>query len=210
MSSRKQFYSEEVANTISHVLGILFCLIAIPIALVKAYNESSLLITLSILVFGIGLLLVYTFSSIYHIAQNEKLKKLLNIGDHISIYFLIAGTYTPIIYMYLPYNDAFNFLSIMWGIVLFGLLFKAFFKKRFEWFSLILYLVMGWMLMFVIKPLNKTMPSEILGWIMAGGISYTLGVYFYIKDNKPYFHTIWHIFVLLGSVLHFIAVYKSI
>lgn len=210
MSSRKQFYKEELANTISHALGILFCLIAIPFALVKANQDSSLLMTLSVLVFGIGLLLVYTFSSIYHITQNQKIKKLLNIGDHISIYFLIAGTYTPIIYAYLPYKDAFNFLSIMWGIVLFGLLFKVIFKKKFEWFSLILYLIMGWMLVFIITPIKESMPNEILYWIIAGGISYTFGVYFYVKDNKRYYHAIWHVFVLLGSILHFVAVYKSV
>lgn len=210
MSSRKQFYKEELANTISHALGILFCLIVIPFALVKANQDSSLLMTLSVLVFGIGLLLVYTFSTIYHITQNQKIKKLLNIGDHISIYFLIAGTYTPIIYAYLPYKDAFNFLSIMWGIVLFGLLFKVIFKKKFEWFSLILYLIMGWMLVFIITPIKESMPNEILYWIIAGGISYTFGVYFYVKDNKRYYHAIWHVFVLLGSVLHFVAIYKSI
>jgi hemolysin III len=164
----------------------------------------------AITAFALGVLLVYTSSTLYHFVQEKKLKNILKIADHISIYFLIAGTYTPLMITYLPPSTAFVFLTIMWSIVFLGTLFKFFFIHRFEWFSVILYLTMGWMIIFVIKPLVQNVPLAVFWWILGGGISYTIGVYFYVKSYKLYFHAIWHVFVLIGTLLHFMAICKSI
>lgn len=210
MSKRKQTANEELANAASHGLGIIFCLSAMPFVLIDTFEKGDLKAFFSMIAFGLGMLLVYSFSTFYHYATNERTKSLLQIGDHISIYFLIAGSYTPMMIKYLSPDMAFIFLSVIWTVVFLGTIFKIFFTKRFKFMSVLLYLVMGWMIVFVIKPLTQTLPLAIFLWILAGGLSYTIGVYFYVKSNKLYYHTIWHIFVLLGTVFHFIAIYKSI
>jgi len=192
------------------MLGILFCLIGMPFLILMALKHHNIVTFLSVFIFGIGMLLVYSFSVMYHLAKNEKVKRLLNIGDHISIYFLIAGTYTPLMMIYLSKENALLFLGVMWFIVLVGSILKIFFTNRFEFLSVLLYLVMGWMVVFVIKPLLLTVPLPVFWWILAGGLSYTIGVYFFVKGNKKYYHTIWHFFVLLGTVFHYISIVISL
>lgn len=210
MFHRSQTRNEELANGISHILGVLFCLIAMPIVIETAYRRGDSVTLLSVITFGVGMLLVYTSSTLYHLAKNEKTKRLLNTVDHISIYYLIAGTYTPLMVRYLNHDTTVIFLGVMWFIVAMGTFFKIFYFKRFEFLSMLLYLVMGWMIVFVIKPLWYTVPSVVLAWIFAGGISYTLGVYFFVKGDKQYYHTIWHFFVLLGTVFHYISIFISL
>lgn len=210
MSNRIQTRKEELSNGISHILGVLFCLIATPFLVLIAIKEHDLITVLSVFIFGLGMLLVYSFSSFYHLVQKENTKRLLNIADHISIYYLIAGTYSPLMIVYLSRETAFIFLGIMWFMVLLGTFFKVFFTHRFKFFSVLLYLVMGWMIVFVVKPLWGIMPLSVFLWILAGGISYTLGVIFYVKSDKKYFHTIWHLFVLIGTVSHYIAILQSL
>jgi hemolysin III len=201
---------EEFYNTITHVLGIAFCLIGMPFLLYSSYQKVDIALFISVFIFGFGMLLVYTFSSLYYAAKTERAKDLLQIGDHISIYFLIAGTYTPLMVRYLKPETAMLFLGVMWTIVVIGVVFKLFFTKRFKLLSVLLYLALGWMIVFVIEPLSVTMPFVVFKWILIGGASYSIGVYFYVKDTKTYFHSIWHLFVLLGTVAHFVAVYISL
>lgn len=210
MLDRIQTRNEELANGISHILGVFFCLFAMPFLIVLAYREHNLVTVLSVLVFGIGMLLVYSFSSLYHLAQKEKTKQLLKIADHISIYYLIAGTYSPLMIIYLNKETALVFLGIMWSIVLLGTFFKIFYVDRFKFLSVLFYLLMGWMIVFVIKPLWGVIPLSIFLWILAGGLSYTVGVYFYVKGHKNYFHTVWHFFVLFGTIFHYVAILKSL
>jgi hemolysin III len=206
---RPQSLKEERLNAFTHGIGILFCLIAMPIILVGVYDENKLSYFYSVLAFGVGMLLAYTFSTLYHAVKKEKAKDVLQIADHISIYFLIAGTYTPLMVRYLESETAFIFLTIMWSIVAVGVVFKIFFTKRFKYLSVILYLLLGWMIVFVLKPLLQNIPSTVLWWIIAGGFSYTTGVYFYMKDHKIYYHAVWHLFVLFGTLAHFISVWIS-
>jgi len=210
MFHRNQTRSEELANGISHILGVLFCLIAMPFVIATAYRQDDSATVLSVITFGIGMLLVYTSSALYHLTKNEKTKRLLNTADHISIYYLIAGTYTPLMVRYLNHETVVVFLGVMWSIVALGTVFKIFYSERFEFVSMLLYLVMGWMIVFVIKPLWHTVPLVVFSWILAGGISYTFGVYFFVKGDKRYYHTIWHFFVLLGTVFHYISIYISL
>lgn len=210
MEVRIQTRNEELANGISHALGVLFCLIGMPFLLMKSSGQHNLITESSVILFGIGMLLVYSFSSLYHLAQKEKTKQLLKIADHISIYYLIAGTYSPLMVIYLNKETALVFLGIMWSIVLLGTFFKIFYVDRFKFLSVLFYLLMGWMIVFVIKPLWGVIPLSIFLWILAGGLSYTVGVYFYVKGHKNYFHTVWHFFVLFGTIFHFIAIFKSL
>lgn len=210
MRGRIQTRDEELANGVSHILGILFCLIGMPFLIVKACERHNLITETSVIVFGIGMLLVYSFSSLYHLVQKEKTKQLLKIADHISIYYLIAGTYSPLMVVYLNKKTALVFLGIMWLIVVLGTFFKIFYVDRFKFVSVVLYLLMGWMIVFVIKPLWGVIPFSVFLWILAGGISYTAGVYFYVKSYKNYFHSIWHFFVLLGTIFHYVAIFKSL
>lgn len=210
MSKREQTRKEEIVNSIIHGSGILFCLVAMPFLLVNSFKENQLSIFISVLAFGVGMLLVYTFSTLFHAAKNPKVKDVLQIGDHISIYFLIAGTYTPLMVRYLQPKIAAVFLGIMWSIVAIGIIFKIFFTKKFRFVSVLLYLTLGWMIVFVIEPLIHTMPFSVFMWILIGGLSYTIGVYFYMKDHKLYYHTIWHVFVLFGTIAHFVSIYLSV
>jgi hemolysin III len=210
MPHRPQTRNEEVANGISHLLGIVFCFVAMPFALFKTYDVQNLVPFISVALFAVGMFLVYTFSTLYHLEGREHIKKHLKKLDHISIYFLIAGTYSPLILRYLDRETSIIFLSIMWMLVAMGVVYKLFFINRFEWLSVVLYLTMGWMLVFVLKPLIQNIPLSVFWWILAGGVSYTVGVYFYVKSYRQYFHFIWHILVLCGTIFHFISVYLSL
>jgi len=210
MAARAQTYKEEMANAFSHFLGIVFCLVSMPYLLFLTYKAHGTPMFFAVFMYGLGMLLVYVFSTTYHYVQNVKLKKHLKKADHISIFFLIAGTYTPHVLFYLEANLAYYFLIILWSIVALGFVYKLWFINSLQWFSVLLYLSMGWMVLFVIKPMLENMPMPIFWWILAGGISYTIGVYFYVKSSKLYYHTIWHVFVLLGTILHFMSVYWSV
>jgi len=210
MNNRVQSPKEELANGISHIFGILFCIIAMPFIVAIAFKHHTLITVSAVVAFGIGMLLVYSFSTLYHFAKKEKVKQNLKIADHISIYYLIAGTYSPLMIIYLEGDTAELFLGIMWGIVFIGTFFKLFFINRFKIISVLLYVLMGWMIVFVVKPLWGVMPFSVFLWILAGGISYTVGVFFYVKSHKKYFHTIWHFFVLLGTIFHYIAILESL
>ncbi|MCC6724446.1 MAG: hemolysin III family protein [Saprospiraceae bacterium] len=201
---------QELANAITHGLGLLFCIIAMPILLNNALKSNSTGLFLAALVFGFGMLMVYASSTLYHAIRHEKIKDWFLILDHISIYFLIAGTYTPLVVKYLPHSDAVVFLSVMWGMVAIGTVFKLFFTGKFGYLSLILYILMGWMIVFIAKPVMQNVPASLLWWIAIGGISYMVGVLFYLKSHVKYCHAIWHCFVLGGTVSHYIFIYQSL
>ncbi|MEO8108921.1 MAG: hemolysin III family protein [Ginsengibacter sp.] len=210
MAYRIQTALEEKLNAISHGIGMLLVLIAMPFLIVKATQTQDVLMIWGVSIFSFGMLFVYLSSTIYHSLTNPRLKRRANIVDHISIFFLIGGTYTPIILHYLPEKTAAIFLTIQWSIIIAGVILKLFYTGRYEWLSVTLYVTLGWMLVFVIRPLSATMPSVIFYWIIAGGVSYTTGVIFYVLENKRHAHNIWHCFVLVGTVLHFVAIYRSI
>lgn len=201
---------EELANAITHGLGLLATLLLYPLIarLALLYPDQSMVFGVS--AFGFGMLITYLSSTLYHAMTIKKYKDFMQMCDHISIYFLIAGTYTPVILRYVPSTIATPFLIILWSMVLGGSLFKLFFTGRFDWLSTGIYLFMGWMVVFLYKPLSQTMPLEVFWWIFAGGLSYTIGVVFYIWHGLKYHHAIWHIFVLGGTFTQFVAVYISL
>ncbi|MDO8965995.1 hemolysin III family protein [Algoriphagus sp.] len=210
MPKRPQTPKEELANAASHGFGLLLGLIAIPFLIQKVLENGEAKAWIGGIAFSIGILMVYTFSTFYHAAKNPSWKSKLQVLDHIAIYFLIAGSYTPMVLAVLKQDKAIIFLSILWASVLVGTFFKLFYTGRFKILSIIIYLTMGWLAVFFFQDIVERISLETLVWIGVGGMAYTIGVYFYIQSNKLYFHAIWHLFVLLGTIAHFVAVFQVI
>lgn len=197
----------ERANSVTHGIGLLFGMIFIPLLVSRAVQSQEEQAIIGSIAFGIGFLAVYTCSTFYHIIQRPDLKRLWRILDHISIYFLIAGSYTPFMLIFLYNATGLVILSVLWTLTLVGTFFKLFFTGHYERLSLVIYLTMGWMIIFIAKPAFTTLPTDCLSWIAAGGASYTIGVLFYRWESLPYHHAIWHLFVLGGSICHYVAVW---
>ena len=197
---------QERANTLTHALGLVLGLIAVPALLVWQYGTVSTVEWMSLLVFGITLLQVYATSTIYHALTDARWKFRMQVLDHISIYFLIAGTHTPLIVHYLPGETGRVYLLIIWSMAFAGLVYKLFFFGRWEWLSVGFYLVMGWMGVLTIPEMAPGMSTPTFYGIVLGGISYTLGVVFYSWRQLPYHHAIWHLFVIGGTIGHFWAI----
>lgn len=210
MSKRIQSQKEELANAITHGVGIAFAIFAIPILMIYAFQLGSAKTVWSVGLFSFGMLMVYISSTLYHAVQHPDTKFKLRVMDHISIFFLIAGSYTPIIHKYVEADTATFFLTTLWIIVGIGTVMKIFFTGRFAIFSLALYIGMGGCMIFIAKPLAEHVPMEVLVMILLGGLCYLLGVIFYAWKNLRYQHAIWHVFVLAGTVIHYFAVYYSV
>lgn len=207
---RKQSLEEEFANSISHGFGILFSIIAISLLVTLSVLNGNTMDVVSCSIFGASILLLYTFSTLYHATPEPKIKAWLRTFDHIGIYLLIAGTYTPFLMMAVKGTIGWIFFGIVWSLAVFGIVFKIFFIHRFKRASLILYLGMGWMGVLLIKPMLENLSTYALTLVAAGGISYTLGTIFYTRPQMRFAHTIWHLFVLLGTILHFMAIMDMI
>lgn len=200
---------QELLNTISHGMGIVFGVVGLILLLIKN-KSSSIYSTVSIWTFGISLIILYTSSTVYHFFVDENLKKKARVLDHMSIFLLIAGTYTPICLIVLEKSSGWTLFTIVWIIAALGIFMKIFLTGKVDKLSLFLYLVMGWLLVFDLKNIANSMTSESLLFLVLGGIFYTLGTIFYAKDKIPYAHFIWHLFVLGGSISHYVMVYYII
>lgn len=203
-------FKEELANSLTHGFGVLFGIVAVPILIALATFEGNVPGLVGAAVFGFSFLMVYGFSTLYHSVGYPPLKRVLRIMDHISIYFLIAGSYTPFILTYMLDTTGITLLSVLWGMTLLGIGFKVWFTGRFDKLSVIIYLVMGWLLVVVAKRFFAVVPGEVGIMLVAGGLSYSLGVIFYRWKRLPYHHAIWHLFVLGGSVCHYVAVLLAV
>ncbi len=201
-----QEYKEELANTFSHGLGLLFGIIAIPLLVGMAASKGDVSAMWGTAVFGFGFLMVYASSTIYHGVTQPQVKRWLNILDHIAIYFMIAGSYTPFILAYHFNSSGITLLCILWGLTLIGVIFKLVFAVRYYLFSTFIYVLMGWLVVFWGKTFFANIPMECIVLLVAGGISYTVGVVFFLWEKLKYNHAIWHIFVLVGSICHYAAV----
>lgn len=194
---------EEIANSVTHGLGVGLAVAALVLLVVFAARRGDAWRVVSLAVYGSTLVILYTSSTLYHAVSNPRAKRVLRVFDHSSIYLLIAGSYTPLALVPLRGPWGWSLFGLAWGLAIFGIVFKAFFTGRFEAVSVALYLVMGWLIVFAIKPVLTTVPPGLLMWLVLGGLAYTLGVVFFVMDNKRYFHAVWHLFVLAGSILHF-------
>ena len=196
---------EEKLNAYSHALGIVLAAIG-GILLFESDLGAMPFMKGGITVYVASLLLLFTASTIYHAVENPKLKKKLRILDHISIYYLIAGTYTPVCLSVLLPSEGWLLFYLVWGIALFGTVLKIFFTGRFEVFSLVLYGVMGWLIVIDLPYLLEYMSSSGLLYLAVGGAFYTIGILFYAVKRIPYNHLIWHFFVLGGAISHWLLV----
>jgi len=190
---------------LTHFSGVVMSLIAIPF-LFYFDNEITVLSTLSIILFSFGLLAVYSTSTLYHLTLNSELKKRFRVLDHISIYYLILGSYAPVCLITLyDYSGIGIFIAVL-ILSIIGTIKKLFFTGKYEFMSLLLYLAMGWLIIFDINSLFRLIDSNAKLLLILGGVSYSFGVIFYAFNNIKYFHSIWHLFVLTGSVLHYFMI----
>jgi len=198
---------EERANMISHGAGLLLFLVSIPFLIKYAMDQDVTGYLVGVLLYGISLIMVYTASTLYHSTYQVKARWRLRIFDHISIYFLIAGSYSPFILTHLKTTAGWTIFIILWTMVVIGSVVKLLFVHRFKLISTLAYLVMGWLLLFIIKPLYQELPRISFYWILCGGLLYTIGAFFYLRESIKYNHLIWHLFVLAGSIAHFVAIW---
>ena len=203
--SLREYRNEETWNVWTHFSGLILSMIGIPF-LFYFDNHNTALSTFSILLFSFGLLFVYSSSSIYHYVQNAKLKKRFQVLDHISIYYLILGSYAPVCLITLYDSSGRNIFLAVLVLASVGTLKKLFFTGKFEFMSLLLYLAMGWFIIFDIHSLFELIDYNAKLLLILGGLSYTFGVLFYAYGKIKYFHSIWHLFVLTGSTLHFFMI----
>ncbi len=198
--------SEEILNSVTHGAGLLVSIAGLVflIVLSSIYGQASHIVSCT--VFGISLVLLYAASTLYHSFQTPTVKKFFQIMDHSCIYVLIAGTYTPFMIIIVRGALGWSLFAVVWFLTILGIIFKAFFVNRFNIISTIAYILMGWLIIFAIKPLLQTLPEGGIVWLVSGGLAYTLGTIFYAWKKLPFNHAIWHLFVLTGSVCHFMAV----
>ena len=207
---KKQSRKEEIVNAITHGMGFLAGLVFVPFIIYLAYKNSGSMMIFGVSMFSFGLLITYFSSFMYHSVKTKKWKDRWRILDHISIFTLIGGTYFPVVLAYIPFEKGSIFLGIMWLIIFIGSILKIFYTGKYEVISIILYVFLGWMIIFLIKPLISATPVDVLWLLLAGGISYIVGIYFYVDKKIKFGHAIWHTFVLGGTTLHFIAIYFTL
>jgi len=200
---------EEQLNALSHAIGALLGIAGLVLLIIFNSNKTDWSL-FSVIVYGISIIVLFCASAMYHIAKTERKKHYYRIIDHISIYILIAGTYTPVLLIALEDSFGWPLFWIVWGIAIFGVILKLFFTGRFEIFSVLLYLAMGWLVVFDFAKLNEVIGSHGILFLFAGGLAYTGGIIFYAIDKIPYNHVIWHLFVLAGAVFHFFMVFGYI
>ncbi len=217
MTKTKKLYTlgEEISNSITHGIGSLLSIAALVIMVVIAALHKNTIGVITSSIFGASLIILYTMSTLYHAIPNEKAKGILKIFDHCTIYLLIAGSYTPFTLVALNKinpQKAWIIFSIVWAIAIIGTLCYTLFKNKFKILNIISYVVMGWAIVLALPEIveffktTNSIPGLYL--LIAGGIAYTLGIIFYVlqKKNLKYFHSIWHVFVLAGSICHFLSV----
>ncbi|RUS45203.1 hemolysin III family protein [Cohnella sp. AR92] len=197
---------EEVANAVTHGLGAALSIAGLTLLIVFASLRGDAWHVTSFTIYGVTMLMLYVASTLVHSFKEGKIKDLFETFDHSCIYLFIAGTYTPIMLTILRSPLGWTLFGIVWGIAIAGIVFKAFFTKRFLYLSTLFYVLMGWMVVFVWGPLQEAMSPTGLHLLVAGGLLYTLGTIFYVWRAFPYHHAVWHLFVLAGSIAHFFAI----
>ena len=209
MEKRKDIYSEaeEKFNIYSHAIGVIFGVIAIYLMLSMSIKTGDWYHITGSLVYGLSIITLFLASTLYHSAKDEKRRKHLKVFDHASIYGLIAGTYTPYLLITLHGVWGWSLLGVIWGVAIIGIVFKIFYAGKFKLASTIAYVLMGLIILIAIKPLYHNLPSEGLTLLWLGGVFYIVGAIFYVIDKLPYNHAIFHVWVLMGAVTHFLSVY---
>lgn len=207
-----KFYppAEERFNIGSHASALLLSILGLLALVTKALQHGQTLHLVSACAFGVSMIALYTASVAYHGTRDPVLRTRLRAVDHSAIYLLIAGTYTPFALVTLQGAAGWVLFGVVWGMALTGVVLKLLFTGRWKLFSTLMYVFMGWLIVFFIKPLVANFPSAGLAWLLAGGIAYTLGAVLYSIPRVPYHHAVFHVFVVLGTACHFVAVYRYV
>jgi len=200
------FLNTELINGVTHGVGFLLSIAGLVVLVVLAASRGGARHVVACSVYGSTLILLYLASTLYHSVTAPRAKQVLRLIDHIAIYLLIAGTYTPFTLLTLRGGWGWSLFGVIWGLAIVGSVFKILFIGRFRKTSVVIYLLMGWLVVVGLKPLLASLPLAGFVWLMAGGAAYTLGVVFYAWKSLPHHHAIWHVFVMLGSTCHFFAV----
>ncbi len=201
---------DELANALTHGLGLLLALLAVPVLIVLAATHGTVWHVIGISVYGGSLITLYAASTLYHSVQHPPAKRILRIIDHSAIYLLIAGTYTPFTLVSLHGTWGWTLLALVWTMALFGITWKLVQVERYMVASTILYIAMGWLVVIAARPLFRAVPLGGIAWLVAGGLAYTLGVAFFGWPRLRFNHAVWHLFVLVGSACHYVAVWRYV
>lgn len=198
---------EEIAHAVSHGIGTLLALAGFSVLMgVAAARGGGAWQIAPCAIYGVAMLLMFTASTLYHSFTNPRLKRVFRVLDHEMIFLMIAGSYTPFVLITLRGALGWTLFGIVWGIAAAGLVFQGFFTGRFRGASTALYLLMGWVIVFALKPLLERMSPAGLRWLVAGGLCYTLGAVVYLFKRVPYHHAVWHLMVLAGALCHYFAI----
>jgi len=207
VQAAKYTVGEEIANAVSHGIGVLLGIAGLSVLTVAAATRGEgAWQVVPCVIYGVMLLLMFTISTLYHSFTNPRVKRVFRILDHEAIFLMIAGSYTPFLLITLRGPLGWTLFGVVWGIAAAGLLFQGFFTGRFKKISTLLYVVMGWIIVGALKPLIDHMPASGIRWLVAGGLCYTVGAGIYLLKRVPYHHAIWHLFVLAGSICHYFAI----
>lgn len=198
---------EEFLNIVTHGIGLLFSIAVLPLLIIRAIELEKELSLFSFLIFGISMIILYAASTFYHASKEVKMRRRLNIFDHAAIYVLIAGTYTPFTIVTLNGTIGWVIFGLTWGFALIGIILKLFFTGKYDKLSTVMYVLMGWQIVFAIKPLIENLNTEGLQLLFLGGVFYTIGAVLYSIKRLPFNHAIFHVFVFLGTLSHFLCVY---
>lgn len=210
MDTKRYSRKEELANSITHGLGVIFGIVALIVLLISSIRKKDTISIIAFSIYGVCLTLMYLSSTLYHSVQNDRIKNILRVFDHSSIYLFIAGTYTSIALLAMKGKLRIGIMVAVWAIALFGIVFKIFTFGKFDKYkaiSLAIYVGMGWLAVFTIKPIIRMTSWNFFLWILGGGLVYTVGTIFYSNKRIHYNHAIWHLFVLGGTILHFIGIF---
>ena len=202
--------AEELANTLTHGVGLTLSIAGFIVLVVLAAMRGSAWRIVSCAVYGSTLICLYTASTLYHSLRSRRLQRILRVCDHSAIYLLVAGTYTPFLLVNLRGGWGWSLFAVIWGLATAGIFFKVWFVEHFSVSSTVVYLLMGWLALVAVKPMLLSVPHSGLLWLLTGGVLYTVGVVFYAWKKVPYNHAIWHGFVLAGSTCHYFAVLCSV
>ncbi len=201
---------EEIAHAVTHGLGVLFSLVALVLLVVKAARYADARTVTGVAIFGTTMLILYLASTLYHALTPPRAKRVFELLDHAAIYLLIAGTYTPFTLVALGGVWGWTLFGLSWGLGILGILYEVVLLRPSKKLSLAFYLLMGWLVVFAVKPLMGALPAEAITLLGAGGIAYTGGAVFYAWRGFPYHHAVWHLCVLAGTVFHFVAIYAHV
>jgi hemolysin III len=200
-----QSLGEEIANSVSHGLGLVATLVAAPVLLVAAFRHGDAWSVVGASVFSASMLLLYVASTLYHALPQNKAKDVFRLLDHSAVFLLIAGTYTPFTLGVLRGPWGWTLLVLVWTLAIAGVTLKALTGARYPWISMALYLGMGWLALVAVKPIWVHVPLAGIAWVVAGGLAYTAGLAFFSAHRVRYSHFVWHIFVMVGTTCHFVA-----